>query len=246
MLDIPQEIIDKHINVKPTYERVYRILKEGLCCKETIISKKITEKSVCEALNVSRTPVRTALERLNNEGILQNISKSNVGIKQLNNKELDDLLFLCETLECKAAYLAAINATEEDISLLKDLNNQICTYHHKEHKEINYDMYGVRDLHMQFHLLIAKCSKNDFLYKYIIQVRSLMRIYKSNKSVPENAYPKDIYPLHSNLIHAIENRDSELAEMCMKVEIRFAKERYMNSKLDINIFELYKNKDIEF
>lgn len=244
MLEIPQEIIDHYKDVKPTYERVYKILKEAFYCKNTVITKKITEKSVCEALGVSRTPVRIAIEKLNNEGILKNISKSNVGIKELNNKELSDLLFLCELLEGKSAFLAAQNATEEDILLLKDLNNQLNTYNRKEKEDLNYDIYGARDLHMQFHLLIAKCSCNELLYKFIVQIRNLMRLHKSHKLLPENAYPKDIYPLHDKIIKAIEDRDGDLAEMWMKIEIHSAREKYKDSKLDLNLLELYDTKNI--
>lgn len=247
MIQFPQEIVEMYQDFKPAYEKVYRIIKDSLFSGFVTFDEKFTEEGIASSLNISRTPVRAALSRLRNEGILQNVTKSNIGIREYSKKEKMDLLFLDELLEGKAAYLAAKrNISPEDLSTLSELNDAIASYHVAEDTPSHMHMYGVRDLHLQFHLMIAKLSGNRFLYKKIVELRNIMRMHKSSLPYQEgynDKYETIIAPLHSRVIEALETGNAEDAELFMRCDISESKIAYWDSEIDPHYSQYNTDKD---
>ena len=236
MIQFPQEIVDMYKDFKPAHLKIYRIVRDSIFSGQVPAGEKFTEEGIAKALGISRTPVRVALARLRNEGLLQNITKSNLGIQDYSTKEKTDLLFLIEFQEGKAAYLAASQGiSEDDLSTLTEINDAIATYTDLPDSSNQLNVYGVRDLHMQFHLLIAKFSGNQFLYKEIVELRNIMRILRSDlvySSDRRGNYADFIAPLHQCIIGAIQRRSPEEAELYMRYEINHSKEIYANSAVD--------------
>lgn len=236
MLAFPQEIVDMYKDFKPAHLKIYRIIRDTIFSGQIPSGEKFTEEGIAKALGISRTPVRTALTRLRNEGLLQNITKSNLGIQEYSLKEKQDLLYLDALLEGKAAYLAALHGiSEEDLSTLTEINETIATYRSLPSSPTQLNFCGVRDLHMQFHLLIAKYSDNSFLYKQIVELRNIMRTLKSELVHTEKHrgnYADFIAPIHRQLIEAIRLRCPEEAEVCIHYEIHHSREIYAESSID--------------
>lgn len=247
MIQFPQDIIEMYRDFKPAYQKVYRIIKDSLFSDQVTLDAKFTEENISQALGVSRTPVRTALSRLRNEGILQNITKTNIGIREYSKKDKMDLLFLDEMLEGKAAYLAARRGiSEEDLSTLLELNDAIASYLIADKSPTYMHMYGARDLHLQFHLMIAKLSGNRFMYKKIVELRNIMRMHKSDLPYQEgykDKYSTTFAPLHHRIIEAIRCGNAEDAELFMRCDITSAKEAYWDSQIDINYSQIQLGKN---
>ena len=92
---------------------------------------------------------------------------------------------------------------------MTEINDAIATYTDLPDSSNQLNVYGVRDLHMQFHLLIAKFSGNQFLYKEIVELRNIMRILRSDlvySSDRRGNYADFIAPLHQRIIGAIQRR----------------------------------------
>jgi len=227
MFTIPREIINRHKDNKPSYNRVYWILRDCLIDGNINIGEeKLTEEKIAEALNVSRTPVRTAMAQLKNDGFLQNISKGRVGLNEFSIEDKKNLVESSIVLESAAASYAAHRATDEDIEALKEINNAIRHFHSGNRDDRNA-FSGIRDLHASFHLMIAKISGNRFLYKYIVENRNIMRMLYVEHSVTEDTYPHIIAPKHDQLIEAISQKDSEAAKIIISSEILNTRKLYM-------------------
>ena len=231
MLEIPEEYISMYSETKPIYKKVYNILRATILSGQVSASAHLTEVSVSEALQVSRTPVRMALEQLKSDGILSTVKKNRVGVKQLSKSEKISLLFMDELLESTAARLAATAMSEEDLETLVELNDSMREFSYGEQSIPDIRASGIRDLHMQFHLMIARASGNHFLYKYIVEVRHLMRMHQANQFVHQDTYSNEIAPCHDRLIEAIQARDPEGAELWMRVDIRSARNVYIHSEI---------------
>ena len=169
MLEFPEEILKMYANTKPAYKKVYNILRATILSGQTVAMERLTEVGVAEALGISRTPVRTALVQLKNEGILDMVSKRGLGIKQLSKSDKESLMYLDEILESTAAYLAASNRSAEDLETLLEVKRNIEKLAFKV-QEGDVVMKALRDLHLQFHLMIAKMSGNRFLYKEVVEL----------------------------------------------------------------------------
>ena len=230
MLEFPEEILKMYANTKPAYKKVYNILRATILSGQTVAMERLTEVGVAEALGISRTPVRTALVQLKNEGILDMVSKRGLGIKQLSKSDKESLMYLDEILESTAAYLAASNRSAEDLETLLEVKRNIEKLAFKV-QEGDVVMKALRDLHLQFHLMIAKMSGNRFLYKEVVELRSIMRMHRNDEESSSTDYMNKIVPCHNRIVEAIASGDAEGAKMWMQVDIHMTKNIYSNSKI---------------
>lgn len=237
MIEFPQEIVDMYKEFKPAHEKIYRIIRDSLFLGKLHTQEKFTEQAVAQALGCSRTPVRTALARLHSEGLLQNVTKNNIGIQELSEKEMMDILTLDMLLEGQAAYQTALNGiSDDDMDTLYTINHMIAGYR-TLNESVNASNYGVRDLHMQFHLLIAKYADNRFLYKEIVSIRNIMRSLQSAAVYEErniHNYSDFVAPTHQKILRAIQDKDPDEARMMMQYEISQSRDIYRTSHLDVN------------
>ena len=148
-----------------------------------------------------------------------------------------DLLTLDMLLEGQAAYQTALNGISDDeLDTLYTINQMIAGYT-TLNRSVDASNYGVRDLHMQFHLLIAKYADNRFLYKEIVSVRNIMRSLQSAAVYEDrnkHNYSDFVAPTHQKIICAIQNKDPDEARMMMQYEISQSREIYRTSHPDVN------------
>ncbi|SFB40024.1 DNA-binding transcriptional regulator, GntR family [Acetitomaculum ruminis DSM 5522] len=230
MIEFPTEIVEMYKELKPAHKRVYRIIRDSIFLGKIKSNEKFTEEAISTALGCSRTPVRSALLKLQSEGLLRHMTKTNIGYQEYSNKDKNDLLELDIFLEGKAVELvAAKGLKEEEFNMLNEVNQML--FDHQTLEESVISEYDVRDLHMQFHLLIAKYSGNKFLYKEIVSLRTMMRSFTSLKARDNdhrNNFKSVIAPLHQELLTAIKEGDSEKASIIMRYEISKAKDVYLS------------------
>jgi len=101
--------------------RVYEALKELIGHMDIYSSKeliRLDERALGEQLGVSRTPVREAISRLEQEGIVQNIARRGAFLVRKNKQEVLDIVDVWAALESMAARLATSRASDEEISEL--------------------------------------------------------------------------------------------------------------------------------
>ena len=101
----------------PTRETVsaaaYRRLRDAILQGQIPMGSRINELELASAWNVSRTPIRDALRRLEAEGLVQAVPGRGVIVPALNLAEVDELYELREVLEERAARRAAERSTAE-------------------------------------------------------------------------------------------------------------------------------------
>ena len=77
----------------------------------------LTEMKLAENLGVSRTPIREALRRLEQERLIQDMGKGSL-VLGITRDDLLDIMQIREKIEGLASYYAALNITEEGIQEL--------------------------------------------------------------------------------------------------------------------------------
>ena len=83
---------------------------------------KISEQQICEALGVSRTPVREALIQLASDGYLENVPRKGFYVKSVTEDSAREIVEVIGPLDGRAALLAVDRMTDEDLAQL-----QFCT-----------------------------------------------------------------------------------------------------------------------
>ena len=107
---------------RPLYDRVYQTLKERIVSGELRAGETIGEVQLAEQLEVSRTPVRDAVRRLVDAGLLV-AEKGGVRVYSPTAADLADVYCTRASLEGMAARLAALHADESFAAELEDICN---------------------------------------------------------------------------------------------------------------------------
>ncbi|WZB62790.1 GntR family transcriptional regulator [Achromobacter xylosoxidans] len=87
-------------------ERTYQALLDRIAARQIGPGEVLEERRLAEELNVSRTPMRAALNRLLGEGILKRLSNGSVVVHAFGVTELLELLQIRQLLEGQAAAMA--------------------------------------------------------------------------------------------------------------------------------------------
>ncbi len=145
------------------YEYIIDMIKNG----EVEPGQKLAEQSICNALGVSRTPVREALTRLAAEGIIDKIPRHGFSVRSASRKEKTDSYAVQYALEYLAAELYIDRCTEEMLQEQESYINQM----EAALKERDFTQYIQANNHA--HLHIVENSGNDVL------IESVRDIYMS-------------------------------------------------------------------
>lgn len=196
-------------------EHLTDYLIEAIVRGELPAGSKISEPEIAKRLEVSRGPLREALMRIEGLGLIERIPHVGARVIALSCEKLIELYSVREALEGMAARLAARHITHAQLAAL----NQLLTAH-QDH--INHEI-GSGYLHQygnfDFHYLVIKASGNqklitllcDELYQQLRMFR-----YQSPRAMSD---PQEALREHQNILHAIAQRDEELAEMLMRRHI---------------------------
>ena len=105
----------------PLAESVYLVIKQDIFDFRLLPGDRFTENEVAGRLNVSRTPAREALFRLEREGYLQVHFRSGWSVRELDFKQFDDLYDLRIALETAAVRQLCEQAERVDLDELKSV-----------------------------------------------------------------------------------------------------------------------------
>lgn len=146
---------------KTLKDHVYDYIAEQIALGNLSPEEKINESSICEELSISRTPVREALIQLSSEGILDNVPRKGFVVKNLTEKEAEELYVIIGTLDGLAASLACPKLTDRDFL---DMQFYIDSMDLAIESR-NLEMY--MNQQKSFHkIYIEKCG-NQFLIDYL-------------------------------------------------------------------------------
>jgi GntR family transcriptional repressor for pyruvate dehydrogenase complex len=203
--------------------------------------KILAERELAKAMQVSRSTVRDAIQRLVSMGLVVQKQGQGTFVKAVDSKEetpifkmmqiqdatIDDLLEVRLGLECNAAAMAARRADGDDIKAM-DLSIE------EMKKEIDSGRLGTA-ADTSFHMAIAYAAKNPLqilimrnFYDYLFHgIRtSLEDLYMDGENIDS------ILKQHIGIIHAIKARDSEGAQRAMNTHIDFVVQFYRRRTAD--------------
>lgn len=191
----------------------YRPLREVVCetLRTAIIGgvlkpgERLMEIQLAEELGVSRTPVREAIRKLEQEGFVEMLPRRGTYVANISIKDVIDVYEIRIALDVLAAGLAAERITEEELVTLKRQLARIKTV--VEHDE----MEKVGEYDWEFHEVLYKASKNDRLVAIINNLREQLTRLRVT-SMNYRGRIKDTISEHELLVESIAGRNVELAK----------------------------------
>jgi len=183
----------------------YRALRDAITRGMLDEGERLADRRIAESLELSRTPVREALQRLESEGFIRNVPRIGLVVAEVTPQDIEDIYVIRIALEGVAARLAAQHASTADIALLKQINEQIAVATRK------HDLQGLQSLNKQFHEAIYEAARNPRLATLLNTMHDMVqRLRRSTLSVPQRA--DEALKEHEMIIEAIQARDPERAE----------------------------------
>ena len=207
--------------------RVYEALKD-LIGRMDIYSNqepiRLDERALGEQLGVSRTPVREAISRLEQEGIVQNIARRGAFVVRKNKLEILDIVDVWAALESMAARLATGRASDEEISQLR---KNFSTFDGDDARA-HIDEYS--DTNIEFHQTIIRLGHSELITQMADQLFFHMRAIRASTIKDRDRVAQSVMD-HSRIIEAIEERDAYHAEQLVRdhaLELAKHIERYVD------------------
>lgn len=169
----------------------------------------MVEISLAQQLGVSRTPVRSAIKRLEAEGLVNSIPNRGAFVITPTQREIEETFLVRAQLEMMATKLTTERITLKQIEELRELINVETKVFDKSNLD---DYYAAND---NLHLKIAELSGNKVLYSYIKELLDRTRIYLI---LYDPFYQLEYSPTteHAAIIDAMAERDGHKA--CLAVE----------------------------
>lgn len=198
-------------------ETAYQFIKGKILDGTYMPSQKLTEIELSEIIGVSRSTVKKALLKLEQENLVNIESNKGAFIKSFTLEEVMNYLEIREVLEGVVARTAVKNINETELEKMKGILAMM-----GDHLENNrFDSYS--SLNKEFHNIIYQASKNIQAVEMIGIIKNqLLRYHFRTILVPGRNISS--YEEHQNIFKAFKERDEIAAEKYIRIHIANVRE----------------------
>jgi DNA-binding GntR family transcriptional regulator len=193
-------------------DRIYGSLKQAITSMNIYAEDaelRLDERELSEKLAISRTPIREALARLEQEGLVRIVPRKGVFIVRKTKHEILEMITVWAALESMAARLVTLRASDQEIATLRRLFSEFdggeVTAHIDEYSERNIDFHS-QIMKLGKCTLLGELTDNLFMHMRSIRARTISERDRARRSIID----------HMHIIEAIEARDADLAERLVR------------------------------
>ena len=195
-----------HGHGRSAYERVLAGIRTG----DLRPGDRLTETDLATRLQISRTPVREAIRRLEADGLVVHVPRVGATIRTLDYSEVMELYEMRTVLEATAARMAARAASDIEISELEEINADLAA--------AVGDASRAYELNRMFHETLAKAAKNRFLIKSMAALQKALLILGTS-TLADETRAREAVSEHEAVLGALRNRDGAAAEAAMRTHL---------------------------
>ncbi|MBV7504372.1 GntR family transcriptional regulator [Bacillus sp. sid0103] len=204
--------------------KVYNRLKIAITTQIIKPGERIDINGLAQQWEVSRTPIKDAIARLSNEGLI--IVKPKIGtyVTQFSNIDMLELIQIRLLIEGGVARDIIEHVTDEKLAELE--MNLSLMEEELAKDERDHDFFTFNDLDANFHELLVEISGNSQLLKIYRSLNfhtQVARFYFNRYSERFEMNRED----HKNIVDSIKNKDVERLEMVMKKHILSGKDKLL-------------------
>jgi len=211
-MEVARPIVAPIVISSSLKEQTYEALRQAITSMnlyEPSEAPKLDERHLAESLGVSRTPVREALARLEQEGLVQTIPRRGVFVVRKTRAEIIEIVTAWAALESMAARLATANATDDEIANLRTM------FAEEDGDSVRAHLDEYSDKNIAFHQAILALGKCDLIEQMADNLFIHMRSIRSRTIGDGDRAVRSVID-HMHIIEALERRDAGLAETLVR------------------------------
>jgi DNA-binding GntR family transcriptional regulator len=186
-------------------------------------NEHLIEMDLAQALGAGRAAIRTALARLEQEGLVQRERYRGARVRLVTETEALEILETRTALESLVARHAALKATVADIEVLHGLLHKL-----GQCLEIG-DLLGYSDVNAQLHQAILRIANHLTISRLLAMLNS-QNVRFQFRTILVPGRPRESHQEHAAIIEAIANHDPERAEVAMRYHLTHVAEALRRTK----------------
>ena len=193
----------------PAAEQVYRLLRDAIITCQLEPNEAISENRICNMFGVSRSPVRIAVTRLAEDGLIEIFPQRGTFVAPIRIKKVLEAQFARTALEVALAEQAAGNWTDSDTAEIgANLTQQMLHAQQRDAWSFFLD-------NESFHQMIARAARLEGVWSTVQTVKTIWdRIGHLANRVP--AHTKEVIAEHQAILRALEQRNAAVAASAMR------------------------------
>ncbi|WP_199439848.1 GntR family transcriptional regulator [Umezawaea beigongshangensis] len=203
-------------------DRAYRAVHDAIGSGELRPGEKITERGLAERLSVSPTPVREAIRRLEQDGLVERTGPRTVVVATIGDTAVQDLAEVEVALRGLVARFAARHATPAQLDRLDEILDEaddlliVVQRRHADGRPVERQVAALFDAVQRFNDAVTACAGNPVLVRLLEQTRVFSRSERRTRLLERVAADDrsglDRYSGHRALVRALRAGDSAAAE----------------------------------
>jgi DNA-binding GntR family transcriptional regulator len=191
-----------------SYDRIRRAIVSG----ELQPNERLVELDLSERLGIGRTAVRTALVRLEADGLVERERHRGAKVRLVSEAEAAEIVETRAVLEGLCARQAAQRVTPEDVARLREILARM-----RELLDAG-DLMGASDEQAVLHRTIAELSGHDTARRLIRGLHGQMVRYQY-RPILHPGRPRDSFAEHTAIVDAIAAGEPDAAEEAMRTHL---------------------------
>lgn len=204
--------------IKPTRsiaDQIYDRIRSEIIKGVIKPGERMQELDMAHAAQSSRTPVREAFRRLEQDQLVERVVRGGVRVISLDKDTIKDLYDLRTVLELYGVELACQRISPQEIINLKQIRAQAMELLSASEYNQDYMLGRFMDLNSEFHETIYRSTGSRFLINVVVQLRAILQSMRYMSIQADNSWTR-AWVEHSELIIYLEKRDVATAKELMQ------------------------------
>jgi DNA-binding GntR family transcriptional regulator len=214
IIAIPRAALHEHVA-----QRLRQMLVEGRIAP----GAKLNERELCEALDVSRTPLREAIKMLAAEGLVELVPNRGAVAVKLSEDDVRHTFEVMGGLEALSGELAAQRITDEELAEIRAMHFEMLAAYTRR------DLSNYYRLNAQIHQAINAAAKNPVLAATYDRVNARLQALRFRSNQDGEKW-KSAMKEHEQMVDALSRRDS--------AAMRAVLAAHLKNKLDVVLEQL--------
>jgi DNA-binding GntR family transcriptional regulator len=208
-------------------EAAYAHLRGAILAGSLLPGARISEPGLAQELGISRTPVREALQRLAQEGLVELLPGKGARVRVLSAEEVREVYDVRALIEGEAAALAAQNAMEAELNRLEKLLLELDALPaeaYAQQMQVDFD----------FHTALVEAAHNKTLARIYADLRSSLTLIRSFQQTLSQ-HPR-ARQQHQAILAALKAHDPARAAEAARTHVRYFRDLVMQS-LQVQVWQ---------